>query len=47
MELGSIILIDDASLESPFDIDEFSFHEELFCPISKWSPYDTVRVFSF
>ena len=47
VELGSIILIDDACLESPFDIDEFSLDEELFRPISERSPHDTVRVFSF
>ncbi len=47
MELGAIIFIDDARLESTFDIDELALDEELLSPLGEWTPDDTIGIFSF
>jgi hypothetical protein len=47
MELRTIFFIDDTSLQTTFDVDEFSFEEELLSAFCEWTPDDTVRVFCF
>ena len=46
MELGSVIFIDDTGFETTFDVDKLPLHEELFSPLSEWTPYDTIGIFS-
>jgi hypothetical protein len=46
VELGTVFSIDNTSLESSLDIDEFSFCEKLLGSICKWSPCDTIGILS-
>jgi hypothetical protein len=46
VELGTVFSIDNTSLKSSLDIDEFSFCEKLLGSICKWSPCDTIGILS-